>query len=56
MVGDLPHVSLASTLSLGAQAVDASACEAKENSKSRGENRVLERLLMEDRNKGGAGG
>ena len=43
-------------MSLGARAVDASSCGAKENSKSRGENRFLERLLKEDRDKGGAGG
>jgi hypothetical protein len=56
VVGDLPHVSLTSTLSLGAQAVDASACGTKENSKSRGKNRFLEGLLKEDRDMGDAGG
>ncbi len=56
LVAYLPHVWLTSTLSLGAQALDASACGAKENSKPRDENRFLARFLTEDRDKGGAGG
>ena len=56
MVGDLPHISLASEPLFGAQVAVASAYVTKKKNKSDMQSRFFEGLTKKDRDMGGAGG